>query len=103
MLGGEGRKDAFLVTGTARVRDVVELFIELNGGLGCAILEASQAAGINVQHLGDESHVASGVAECPPDPHPRCVGQELSMSGAHWSRRCQGTGVGFMPLQIDSR
>ena len=38
------RKDAFLVTGTTRVRDVVELFIELNGGLGCAVLEASQAA-----------------------------------------------------------
>jgi hypothetical protein len=74
MLGGEGRQDAFLVTGTTRVRDVVELFIELDGGCGRAVLEAAQAAGIDVQHLGDKRHVAGGVAERPPDSHPRCVG-----------------------------
>src|SRR5687767_5515756 len=34
MFGGEGRKDALLVPGTTRVRDVMELLIELDGGLG---------------------------------------------------------------------
>src|SRR5215217_5071560 len=77
VLGGECCEDAFLVSGTTRVRYVVELFIELDRCLGCAILEASQAVRIDVQHLSDKRHVAGGVADCPPYSHPRCVRQQV--------------------------
>jgi hypothetical protein len=77
MFGGEGRKDALLVPGTTGVRDVMELLIELDGGLGCAVLEASQAARIDVQHLSNQRHVTRGVAKRPPDAHPRCVSEQV--------------------------
>src|SRR6476660_5358086 len=60
MLGGKRGQDALLVPRTPWVRNVVELLVELNGRLGGAVLETSQAAGVDVQHFGDQRHVAGG-------------------------------------------
>ena len=76
MLGSERGQDALLITGTARVRNVVKLLVELDGCLGRAVLEATQAAGIDMQQLSDERHVPGCIAECPPDPHPRCISEQ---------------------------
>lgn len=77
MFGGESGQNAFLVPGTSRVRNVVELFIELDRRLSGAVLETSQAARIHMQHFGDQRHVTRGLTECPPDAHPRGVGQQM--------------------------
>ena len=76
VLGGKSRQDAFLFRYDPGA-DVVELFVELDGGLGGTILEASQAARIDPQQLGDKRHVTGGVADRPPDSHPRCVSEQV--------------------------
>ena len=48
MLGGESGQDALLVPGTSRVRNVVELLVELNGRLRRAVLEAAQTTGVDM-------------------------------------------------------
>src|SRR5215217_9640519 len=77
MLGGKGCQDALLVPSTPWVRDVVELLIELDRRFGGAIFEASQAARIDMQHLGDQRHVAGSVAEGAPDSYPGGIGQQV--------------------------
>ena len=77
MFGGESGQNAFLVPGTSWVRNVVELFVELDRRLGGPVLETSQAACINMQHFSDQRHVAGGFPKCPPDAHPRGVGQQV--------------------------
>ena len=50
--------------------------VELDGCLGRAVLEATQAAGIDMQQLSDERHVAGRVAERAPDPYPRRISEQ---------------------------
>src|SRR5688500_11504536 len=103
MFGCEGRKDVLLVPVTTRVRDVMELLIELDA--------ASVARSLKPRKLLESTCSISATSAMSPAASRSArqmrthvaSASRLSISGAHWSRRCHGAGVGLLPLQMDSR